>query len=97
MEGRDVNVGLIRDPEGIYNGLQESREGNRQLAVCYNAEDKLMVKICIVAELLHENGKVTVVLGSSDEPPDSFSVPLEHIQSIYLIKDFDHSSENQVP
>ena len=84
----EINVGLIRDRQGIYAGLLQSQAANRQLAVCYKSNDKLIVKISIVKELVSADAGTTVVLLSPDKTDSETTIRLEDIESIYLISDF---------
>lgn len=87
MRSMEINVGLIRDKDGIYSGLLQSQSMNQQLAVCYRSEGKLIVKICVVKELNRENDP-TVTVVSPDETHTETVVLLDHIESIYPIREF---------
>jgi len=84
----DVNIGLIRDRQGIYSGLEQSKSMNRQLAICYNSGGQLIVKIAVVKDIIMGNEGTMIVLGSTDHPPNEATILLDNIQSIYLISDF---------
>jgi hypothetical protein len=88
MKSTQVNVGVIRDKQGIYMGLLKSKSLNRQLAVCYNSDGKLIVKICIVKEIIRDKKDSTVTLVSPDDTHAETSIALDLIQSIYPIRDF---------
>jgi hypothetical protein len=90
MRSMEIKVGLIRDKQGIYEGLLQSKSMNRQLAVCYSSEGKLIVKISVVKDMLKEGEHTTVVLVSPIEEHTETLVPLDHIESIYPIRDFIH-------
>ena len=82
-------MGVIRDKQGIYAGLLQSQATARQLAVCYNSDGKLIVKICTVVGFTggQDEGKVTLRTQSND-PATETVIPLSYIQSIYPISDF---------
>lgn len=84
----EIHFGVIRDKEGIYAALRNSQSLNRQLAVCYNDDGKLLVKICIVGKIVGKKEGVRVILKSPGEDEDDTTVPLDQIQSIYPIRDF---------
>ena len=88
MKSTHVHVGVIRDKPGIYLGLIKSKSENRQLAVCYNSDGKLIVKICVVKNIVGDRNNGTVTLASPDDPLAETSIPVAHIQSIYPIRDF---------
>lgn len=84
----ETNIGLIRDKPGIYSGLWQSKSSHQQLAVCYNHEGKLLVKICIVKELTRTQSDTMVTLTSPDHESEEISIPFTAIESIYPIRDF---------
>jgi len=84
----DVHLGVIRDKQGIYSALLKSQSLHRQLAVCYNHEGKLIVKICTVKEIERTGEGSTVTFVSQDDATSETRVPLDQIQSIYSIRDF---------
>lgn len=84
----DIYFGLIRDRQGIVAALQESRLRQRQLAVCYNSEGKLLVKITIVREIDGRKDGKWVTLLSPDDDNSEITIPVDHIQSVYPIRDF---------
>lgn len=88
MKSTHVHAGVIRDKRGIYLGLLKSKSENRQLAICYNSDGKLIVKICVVKDIVGEGSTGTVMLVSPDDPNVETSIPVEYIQSIYPIRDF---------
>ena len=86
----EIHLGVIRDKPGIYSALLESQSTKRQLAVCFNSDGKLLVKICTVSDMEHiENAGVKVTLTSNMDGKDNeITIELDHIQSIYPIRDF---------
>jgi hypothetical protein len=86
----ELHFGMIRDKEGIRAGLAESRASNRQLAICYTSSNKLLVKICTVADLSPANGEGLVILNTQREDGslEKMTVILDDIESIYPINDF---------
>ena len=84
----EINEGVIRDQQGIYAGLLQSQRLHRQLAVCYNSDGKLLVKISMVKDITRSKEGMLVTLGSPDETRLETIIPFEHIQSIYPIRDF---------
>lgn len=86
----ELHFGMIRDKEAIQEGLAESRSSNRQLAICYNSADKLLVKICTVADLstTSDGTLVTVSTPRADGSLETMAVRLDDIESIYPINDF---------
>lgn len=83
----EIHFGVVRDKQGIHSGLLQSRSHHRQLAVCYSSEGKLIVKICIVKSFDTRKDGTWVMLRSPDDDSET-EVPLDHIQSIYPIRDF---------
>jgi hypothetical protein len=86
----ELHFGMIRDKEGIRAGLADSRASNRQLAICYTSANKLLVKICTVADLPPTDGRGLVTLKSQGEDGrlENLTVMLDDIESIYPINDF---------
>lgn len=84
----DLKIGVIRDRQGIYSGLLQSQSTHRQLAVCYNSDGTLLVKISVVSEIITDSENVTIVLQSSIDPLNKTAVSLNEIQSIYPITDY---------
>jgi hypothetical protein len=84
----EIHFGVVRDKQGIQSGLLESRSTHRQLAVCYSSDGKLIVKICIVKDIDHRHDGTWVTLLSPDGNNSETNILLEHIQSIYPIRDF---------
>jgi len=87
----ELHFGVIRDKQEIRATLLQSRSVNRQLAICYNDDGKLIVKICTVVDITEhkEDEDVVVTLRSqSGENKNEFSVPLSGLQSIYPIRNF---------
>ena len=84
----EVNVSVIRDKPGIYSGLRQSQSSNQQLAVCYNSEGKLIVKICTVKEISRQEEGARVTLVSPDDKIET-DIPIDTIESIYPIRGFD--------
>lgn len=85
----EVNVGVIRDKPGIYTGLWQSQSSNQQLAICYNSESKLIVKICTVKEIVKEGDETNVTITCPDNDKAETTIPFDSIVSIYPIRDFD--------
>lgn len=81
---------MIRDKRAIHEGLLESQSSHRQLAVCYNNKDKLLVKICTVVDVREEDSgtSVTLKMQGDDGAFESMIVMLDRIESIYPISDF---------
>jgi hypothetical protein len=89
MRRAEVHVGVIRDKQGIYAGLLQSHSSNHQLAVCYNSEGKLIVKICTVMNIMGGKADGTVILRSQpDDANSEITIKLDDIESIYPIRDF---------
>jgi hypothetical protein len=90
MRSRELQFGMIRDKEGIYAGLIQSQSFNRQLAICYKSEGKLLVQICSVLRI--EQAKDTVMVTVYPQPEEPGSKPttllLDNIESIYPIHAF---------
>ena len=84
----EIHFGVVRDRQGIHSGLLQSRSHHRQLAVCYSSEDKLIVKICIVKGFDTRKDGTWVTLRSPDDDNSETEVPIDHIKSIYPIRDF---------
>lgn len=88
MKRIDLNLGVIRDKQGIYSGLIQSQSLNQQLAVCYNSDGKLIVKIAVVTRIIPTKDGITVALASPDDARVEMVIPLDHIESIYPIRNF---------
>lgn len=86
MRRMEVHFGVIRDKPGIYEGLLQSQSSNHQLAVCYNSDGKLIVKICAVKDIVSANDGTMVLL--HHDPSGESTVMLDQIESIYPIRDF---------
>ncbi len=84
----DLNVGVIRDKQGIYSGLLKSQSLNHQLAVCYNSGGKLLVKIAVVAHIIPTKEGTTITFASPDDASVEIVIPLDDIESIYPIRNF---------
>ena len=86
----ELHFGMIRDKEEIQAGLAESQLSNRQLAICFNRGDKLLVKICTVTDIVHTDGGTFVTLSAQldDGSLETTRLPLDDIESIYQINDF---------
>ncbi len=85
----EVNIGVIRDRQGIHAELLRSESTSRQLAICYISDGKLIVKISVVKKLKNTPEGIIVLLGATaNDPPHETVVPLDQIQSIYPISDF---------
>lgn len=89
MKSMEANVGVIRDKPGIYTGLWQSHSSNRQLAICYSSEDKLIVKIGTVREIVKLGDKTNVTFAAPGNDQAETTIPFESIVSIYPIRDFD--------
>lgn len=88
MRSMEANVGVIRDKPGIYSGLWQSQSSNHQLAVCYNSDGKLIVKICTVKEIVREDTGTRVTLVSDNDKSETI-ILFDQIVSIYPIREFD--------
>jgi hypothetical protein len=88
MKSMEVRLGVIRDKQGIHAGLLQCRSSNNQLAVCYNSDGKLLVKICHVMDVPNGGNGPTVMRLDPNDPATEFNVRVEDIQSIYPIKGF---------
>lgn len=84
----EIHFGIVRDKQGIYTGLLESRSRQRQLAVCYNSDGKLIVKICLVKRIERRKDGIWVTLFSPDDNNSEITILIDHIQSIYPIRAF---------
>ena len=84
----EIHFGIVRDKQGIYAGLLESRSRHRQLAVCYNSDGKLIVKICLVKRIDRRKDGTWVTLISPDDDHDETTILIDLIQSIYPIRAF---------
>jgi hypothetical protein len=84
----EIHFGVVRDKQGIHSSLVESRKQHRQLAVCYSSEGKLIVKICIVKEIEKGNDGTWISVLSPDDDNSETRIHLDHIQSVYPIRDF---------
>lgn len=86
----ELHFGMIRDKRAIRQGLLESRSSHRQLAICYNLKDKLLVKICTVLDVTagKDGTLVTLQTQRADGTAESMTVMLDCIESIYPINDF---------
>ncbi|HET9485825.1 MAG TPA: hypothetical protein VFO54_00240 [Chryseosolibacter sp.] len=94
----EVHFGVIRDKNSIHAGLLHSRSSNHQLAICFNNEGKLLVRICTVADLIVENDVVSVTLRPEPGSQQSdFKIPLDRIQSIYPIREFNEEGDHEQP
>ena len=89
MRSMELHFGVIRDKEAIHAALKQSKFHNRHLAVCFNSEGKLLVRICTVIDIQDDKGGPCVTLRSQTEGKDTnFTLLLANIQSIYPIRDF---------
>ena len=90
MKSMEVHFGVIRDKQAIHAGLGQSKSQNHQLAICYNNDGVLTVKICSVVDIVHDQSGTRVILRQQpDQPQTEFTIPFDHIQSIYPIREFD--------
>ena len=83
----EIHFGLVRDKQRIYSGLTHSQSHNRQLAVCYNSDGKLIVKIAVVKMIEKSDDGTWITLISPDDNTET-RLLLEHVQSIYPIRNF---------
>ena len=90
MRSMEIHLGVIRDKQGIYSALLQSQSTKRQLAVCFNSDGKLLVKICTVTDMVRRKDGISVTLKSQTEEDSETTILLEHIKSIYPIRDFLH-------
>lgn len=89
MKGMQLHFGFIRDKQAIHAALLQSKTLGRQLAICYASEGKLIVKVGNIMDLTRGKEGERVILRSKSEQPDSeFSILLDHIQSVYPIREF---------
>lgn len=84
----EIHFGIIRDKQGIYTGLLESRSRHRQLAVCFKADSKLIVKISMVKRIDRRKDGTWVTLISPDDGDNEITILVDDIQSIYPIRAF---------
>jgi len=89
MRSMEIQLGVIRDKQGIYAGLLRSQTMAHQLAVCYNSDGKLIVKICNVIDIAGKKDEATITLRTRPEDPATeMIISLNDIESIYPIRDF---------
>lgn len=89
MRSMEIHLGVVRDKEGIYSALLQSQSMNRQLAVCFKHDGKLLVKICTVMDIVGDKDRLKVILKSHGEDKErETTIPLNRIQSIYPIREF---------
>lgn len=89
MRRMEVHFGVIRDKAGIYEGLLQSQYSNRQLAVCFDSDGKLIVKICTVKDIVGgKNGPMVLLHSDLHDLPGESTIMLDQIRSIYPIRDF---------
>lgn len=89
MRSMEVHFGVIRDKKEISSALLTSQTMNRQLAVCYNSDGKLLVKICTVGRIIGKKDGVRVVLKLlGEDEGGGLTISFDQIQSIYPIRDF---------
>ncbi len=89
MRGMELHFEVIRDKDAIFAELLHSQSLGDQLAVCYNRGGKLIVKICVVTDIVRRIDGVVVTLRS--EPNDVTTedkVGMDCIVSIYPIHAF---------
>lgn len=84
----EIHFGLVRDKQRIFSGLTHSQSHNRQLAVCFNNDGKLIVKIALVKSIDKCIDGTWITLISPDDNNSETRLQLDHIQSIYPIRDF---------
>ena len=89
MRRMELNLGVIRDRHEIHSALMQSHSTKRQLAVCFNNDGKLLVKICSVTAIERTKAGVQVTLRSQGgDMEDDLTVLLDHIESVYRMRDF---------
>jgi len=88
MRRTEIHFGVIRDKKGIHAGLLQSKASNRQLAICYTSEGKLLVKICTVMDI-KKDGSGIILRSQADGPAGEITITMDHIESIYPIRDFE--------
>jgi len=89
MRRMEVHFGVIRDKPGIYEGLLQSQSSNDQLAVCFNSDGKLIVKICTVKDIVGgKDGTMVLLHSEHHDPPGESTIMLDQIESIYPIRHF---------
>lgn len=89
MRGMELHFEVIRDKEAIFAELLQSQSLGYQLAICYNRDGKLIVKICVVTDIVR--GMDGVVVSFRSEPNDVTTedkVSMDCIESIYPIHAF---------
>lgn len=79
----ELHFEVIRDKEAIYAELVQSQSQGHQLAICYNKDDKLAVKICTVKDIVRRNDKVAITLHSGLHDASTEEIALDIIESIY--------------
>lgn len=85
-----LHFGVISGKAAIRAALLRSKGRNRQLAVCYASGGKLLVKIGCIMELLEgRDGGRAILRSKSEESATEFSIPLDHIRSVYPIREFE--------
>ena len=85
----ELQFGVIREKEAIHAALLQGKIHNRHLAVCFNSDGKLIVRICTVVDILEDdNGTKVILRSTSSEKETDFTLLLANIQSIYPIRDF---------
>jgi hypothetical protein len=88
MKSMEVRFGVIRDKQGIRAGLLQNKSSGNQLAVCYNDDGKLLVKICHVLDVPAAGNGPVIMRLDPDDSTTEFKVGFEEIQSIYPITEF---------
>lgn len=81
----ELHFEVISGKEAIYAELVQSQSQGHQLAICYNKDGKLAVKICIVKDILRRNDKVAISLRSGLHDANTEEIALDIIESIYPI------------
>jgi hypothetical protein len=85
----ELHFEVIRDKEAIYAELLQGQSLGYQLAICYNSDGKLIVKICIVTNIaMGIDGIVITLRGHPNDAATEVKVALNSIESIYPIHPF---------
>lgn len=89
MRSMELHFEVIRDKEAIFAELLQSQSLGYQLAICYNGDGKLIVKTCIVTDIVPGIDGVVVTLRSEpNNVTTEDNVALDCIESIYPIHAF---------
>ncbi len=89
MRSMQLHFEVIRDKESIFAELIQSQSLGHQMAICFNDEGKLIVKICVVTEITYDNDRTLVTLRSDlVDVTTECVVALDSIESIYPMHAF---------